>query len=252
MKLYPIALSQLHYVETGQFIVRFLTDLKNASIITTTDAEFDALCQAISTQSPAYNDALVQIKAKAESAMLIDQDDSRDKKITTIRRVVSVFEYSDIEAEQIAYKNLKIVLNNFDGLEKLNFEAETLGIVNLLKELRSTTNAPFVQSLGLDKHITNLETANNNFTTTFNKRSTDIVSTVVYNTKALRTKLLEAYKNLAEYVLVMAKTKKNTDYYTNILAVLNNGRQYFADILAKREGTTAKAAATTTPVPTAG
>lgn len=252
MKLYPISLSQLHYVETGQFIVRFLTDLRNAGIITTTDAEFDALCQSIITQSPVYNNALVQIKAKAESAMLLDDDDIRDKKITTIRRAVSVFEFSDIEAEQIAYKNLKIVLKSFDGLEKLNFEAETLGIVNFLKELRSNTNAPFVQLFGLDKHITNLDTANNNFTNTFNKRSTDTVSTVVYDTKALRAKLIESYKNLADYVLVMAKTKKNTDYYTNILAVLNNGRQYFADILAKREGIAAKAAVATTPVTPAG
>ncbi len=250
MKLYPLNLSRLHYVEIGQFIVRFLTDLKNAGIITTTDAEFDALCQAIVTQSPVYNDALVQIKAKAESAMLAERDDIRDKKITTIRRAVSVYEFTDIETEKIAYKNLKIVLNNFDGLEKLNFEAETLGIVNFIKELRNATNAPFAQLLGLDKHITNLETANTNFSTIFDKRSTDAVSTVVYDTKLLRTNLVTSYKNLADYVFVMAKTKKNTDYYTNILAVLNNGRQYFADILARREGVAA-AADKPTP-PTAG
>ncbi len=29
MKLYPIATSQLQYLETGQFIIRFLTDFEN-------------------------------------------------------------------------------------------------------------------------------------------------------------------------------------------------------------------------------
>jgi hypothetical protein len=251
MKLYPLNLSRLQYVESGQFIVRYLTDITSAGIVTTTDAEFKNLHQALVSQSPKYNDALVQIKAKAESAMLLDQDDKRDKKIVTIRRAVSVYEFSDIAAEQVAYRNLKIVLHSFDGVEKRNYEAETLGIVNLLRELHSTTYAPFVQLLGLGRYITDLETASNNFTTMFNKRSNDIISTVVYDTKALRTNLLDSYKNLAEYVLVMAKTKKNTDYYTNILAVINNGRQYYADILAKREGVAAKAAAAT-PVTPAG
>jgi len=244
MKLYPFSISQLHYVETGQFIVRYLTDFTNSAIVSTTDAEFNTLHQAIITQSPVYNNALVQIKAKAESAMLLDRDDRRDKKIATIRRVVSVYEYSDIEAEQIAYKKLKIVLNSFAGLEQQNYEAESLGIANLVKELQSPTNAPYVQLFGLQKHIDNLVAANNDFTTLFDKRSTDTISTVVYDTKALRKQLIESYKNLADYVLVMAKTKKNTDYYTNILAVLNNGRQYFADLLAKREG---NAAASNTP-----
>lgn len=243
MKLYPISITHLHYDEFGQFIVRFLTDLKNAGIITTTDAEFDALVQAIITQSPIYNDALVQIKARAESALLAELDDKRDKKIVTIRRAVSVYEFSDVDTEKIAYKNLKILLNNFDGLEKLNFEAETLGIVNLVKELRTPANLPFVQVLFVEKHTNNLATANTNFSTTFDKRSTDAVSTVVFDTKALRTNLITSYTNLADYVLVMAKNKKNTDYYTNILTVLNNGRQYFADILAKREGVAAAAAA---------
>lgn len=249
MKLYPLNPSRLHFVEVGQFIVRFLTDLRNTGIITTTDAEFDALCQSLITQSPIYNDALVQIKAKAESLVLAELDDKRDKKIVTIRRLVSVYEFTDVAAEATAYSHLKIVLNNFDGLEKANFEAETLGIDNLIKELRTPINLPFVQLLGVDKHVTNLETAATNFKTTFDKRSTDTVSTVVYDTKLLRTNLIDTYKNLADYVLVMAKNKKNTDYYTNILAVLNNGRQYFADILARREGVAA--AATPTP-PAAG
>src|SRR4030095_11596621 len=101
-------------------------------------------------------------------------------------------------------------------LEIHNFEAESLGIDNLIAELRSAENLPLAQTLGMVPHINNLETANTEFKTTFNTRSSDNVSTVVYNTKALRTAILATYKDLAEYVLVMAK-RKNTPYYNNIL-----------------------------------
>ena len=93
------------------------------------------------------------------------------------------------------------------------------------------------QTLGVEGRINNLETANTNFKNKFNTRSTDTITTVVYDTKALRKAILETYKELAEYVLVMAK-RRNTAYYLDILTVINNGREYFANILARHSGGT--------------
>jgi len=110
-----------------------------------------------------------------------------------------------------------------------------LGIDNLVKELRNTNNLPHAQLLKMVPHVDNMETANAAFKTTFDKRSNDTVSTVVYDTKALNKGIITTYKDMAEYVLIMAKRKK-TAYYTDILDVINNGRQYFACIIARREG----------------
>ena len=235
MKLYPIATSQLQYLETGQFIIRFLTDFENLNLDPATDPEFKTLYDNLKIQSPIYDVALMQIRAKTETELLIAQDEIRDKKLATLRRAVGVYRYSDEPEEKSAYNLLKILLSVYKKIEDANFEAETLGLSNLDAELKNATYAPAVQTLGLVVHVTNLETANNNFKTTFNTRSTTTINTAVYNTKLLRKNILVTYRDLAEYVFVMAKRKK-TDFFVNTFTVVNNGRKYFADILAKRGG----------------
>ena len=123
----------------------------------------------------------------------------------------------------------------YKNIETANFEAESLGLANLVAELRNATYLPAVQTLGLTTHVNNLETANNNFKTTFNTRSTTTINTAVYDTKLLRKNILATYKDLAEYVFVMAK-RKNTAFFVDTFTVINNGRKYFADILARRGG----------------
>jgi Family of unknown function (DUF6261) len=235
MKLYPLSFPRLQYLETGQFIIRFLTDFDSLNLDPTTDNEFETLYDSLQTQSPIYDVALMQIRAKAESELLMAQDDIRDKKVSTLRRAVAVFEHSDVEAEITAYKLLKIVLNTYKDIEKANFEAETLGLDNLIAELRNEAHLPAVQTLALTNHINNLEVANNNFKTTFNTRSTTTINTTVYNTKLLRKNIIATYKELVEYVYVMAKRKK-TPFYIDTFTVINNGRKYFADIIARRSG----------------
>lgn len=185
----------------------------------------------------------MQIRAKAESQVLIAQDDNRDKKVSTLKKALNVFLHSDVPEEQAAFKLVKIVLNTYKDIESANFEAESLGLDNLVAELRSPAHAPAVATLGLAVHINNLEAANAAFKTTFNMRSTATISTVVYDTKLLRKNILATYRDLAEYVHVMAK-RKNTPFYNDTLTALNNGRKYFADVIARRSGTTETKSAT--------
>ena len=85
-------------------------------------------------------------------------------------------------------------------------------------------------------HIDNLEAINREFKTTFNTRSSNNISNTSYDTNALRAEMLATYKDLAEYIFVMAK-RKNTLYYNSILSAMNNGREYYSTILARRKGT---------------
>lgn len=237
MKLYPLNLSRLNYLDSGQFIVRYLTDFSNSGIDVSTDADFKALHNSLVQQSPLFNDALMQIRAQAETIELIALDQTRDKKVTTLRRALSVFENSDTTDEQAAYQLIKITLTTYKDIDKVNYEAESLGIDNLIAELRNASHIAAVQALGIEVHINNLETANTNFKNKFNTRSTEAINTIVYDTKALRKAILETYKELAEYILVMAK-RRNTAYYLDILKTINNGREYFATILARHNSVT--------------
>jgi len=48
--------------------------------------------------------------------------------------------------------------------------------------------------------------------------------------------MLETYRLLAEYTLVMAKQKDADPMYGTLLDSINNIRKYFADMLARRKG----------------
>ena len=235
MNLYPITISQLTYLDSGQFIVRYITDFENSSVDASADPDFKAVHDSLLEQSPIYNQALMQIRAQAETVELIGLDEARDKKVTTLRRALSVFEHSDDATEKAAYGLVKIVLRTYKNIETVNYEAESLGVDNLIVELRNGIHLPAVQLLVLERHINNLETANTNFKKKFDIRSTDTITTEVYDAKALRTTILDTYKELAEYVLVMAK-RRNTQYYLDILKIVNNGREYFATIVARNAG----------------
>lgn len=238
MKLHKLNTSHLQYVESGQFIIRFLTDFKNSTLVPTEDAEFNALYQSLLQQSPIYDRALMQIQSWAESKKLMDLDYIRDRKMTTVRTVVSTFRHTDDEDEKKAYDLLMTLLRTYKRVEHMNFEAESLALDNFIAEIRSPRFSAAATKLALEKHLMNLEAANANFKTLFSNRSTNINTTEVFDTKALRKKILETYKDLAEYVLVMAK-RKNTPFYAELLTILNTGRSYFSDLIARRKGTAA-------------
>ena len=235
MNLNPISVSQLTYLDSGQFIVRLLTDYAESGLNPATDPDFKALHDSLMAQSPIYNLALMQIRAKAETEELIVLDRTRDRKITTLKRANSVFEYTDEPAEKEAYSEINIVLRTYSDIGSSNYEAESLGVDNLIVALRNAAHLPFLQTLHLEGHVDALEIANTKFKDKFNERSTETIQTEVYDAKALRKAILETYRELAEYVFVMAK-RKNTPYYIDTLAVVNSGRHYFATIIARQNG----------------
>lgn len=231
MKLYSFSPSRLTYLDSGEFIVRYLTDVTNQGIDLAADADFKALHQSLETQSPIYNQALAQIRAQAESQELLLLDNARDKKLSTLRTALAVAKNSDDAAVVAAYGKIKVIVNQYKGIEKINYPAESLALTNLIAELRTVTNAPYVTLLGLQPHVNNLEVANQNFIAKFDTRSTNAISTETFDTKQLRKNILATYKALSEYAAVMASVKNNT-YYNTLLTTINYSRQYFATIVA--------------------
>lgn len=232
MKLHPISVSQLLLLESGQFIKRLLTDFENSGLNPNEDAEFKSLLNDLSNKLPTYSDALMQVQAKEETKEIVALDVYRDHKYATVRRAASVFEYSDEEAELHAYHIISLIIKKFGSIETATYEAESMGIEQFIKEVRnSKDNAMNV--LGLAPHLERLEIANNDFGKKFDQRSTGNFSTVTYNSKALRKDIFTTYDELTDYVLIMAKRKKNA-FFDKLLEVVNNGRAYFADTLARR------------------
>ena len=179
MKLHKLNTSLLLYVESGQFVVRLLTDFSNSTLDANDDPEFSALFESLKVQTPVYSKALMQIQARAESEELLRLDGVRDRKIITIRRAVNVFAYADDMEEKQAYAMLKTIQSTYKNVEEMNFEAESLALGNYIEELRGPNFIGATQTLGLTPHIAALENANNEFKMLFSTRSTAITNTEV-------------------------------------------------------------------------
>jgi gamma-glutamylcyclotransferase (GGCT)/AIG2-like uncharacterized protein YtfP len=234
MKLYPISVSRLQLLESGQFISNTIADYVKSGLVATADPTFKKQYDNLTALSIPYNDALNQIRAQKETEELLNLDLERDHSLTTVRRAVSVFEYSRDAVEVSAYKEISIILNQYSDLERANYPAETLGIDKVVAEIRAAKDQA-IDTLDLKKHVDRLESANTDFKTKFADRSSDVISNVAYDTKAMRKELFNVYNTLASYVESMANITKEANYL-DTLKVFNYSREYFADILARREG----------------
>lgn len=235
MSLLPINITRLQNLEAGQFIVRLLDDLKTTSVNLHDDPEIELLVNQLQVRSGQYNLALKQIIAQKETQELELLDHMRDQKIATLRRQIRVAQYSELPELKAAYNQAKIILKTYRKLERLNYEAETLGINVLINEFNKAANQNCVTLLQLQPHITNLQAAADAFNEKFSNRSTEKVFKMTYDAKVLRKVLFDLYKELTEYVNVMA-SRKQTPYYIKQLKVINNIRHYYSDIIAKRTG----------------
>ena len=234
MELYPINIVRLQMLESGQFINRFIKNFENSGLNPDEDAIIKAEVADLKLQMLTYVKAIKQIKAMAESEALKSLDIKRRRHFSIVKRAHSIYEYDEDVLVSTAYSVIKIILIKYKNTSLQNYETESLSIEKFINEIRNAKNNA-MQTLLLIPAIDQLELANEAFKTMFNRRSSINISTVKYNTLALRKGVFETYRNLATYTILMAKRKK-TPFYITTLEVLNNGREYFADIIAHRKG----------------
>lgn len=79
----------------------------------------------------------------------------------------------------------------------------------------------------------NLAASNTDFNQLFAQRSFKTSQKVVADVKALRKTLASDYKTMINYIAAMASVKEDT-YYKDILTILNNGRNYFSNVVLSR------------------
>jgi multidrug efflux pump subunit AcrA (membrane-fusion protein) len=239
MILSHLSTSQLQHVEAGQFIVRLLNDINSLGLDLTEDKELAEFIAQLNEQSEIYKRALQQLLAQKETEELAVLDLQRDRKISVLNRQIAVFEYSDNPEELKAYAAARIIMCKYRDIAVANYEAETLSIQNMLAEWNKPEHSGILSTLFLHRHLENLTDAANAFASKFDNRSAVATSKEVLDTFALKKQLLADYNEIASYIRIMANRKKN-DFYTALLQAVNNGRTYFADILAKRAGNAAK------------
>lgn len=234
MQLHKFSFPRLTHLEAGQFIKTTLKDLQTGGVKTTTDPNINAYVVKLTADSVLLDKGMLQIQKNQETEAIAALDFARDNTIIMFQRQLSVYELSLVPAQIVAFKAVKIVVNNYKNLTDLNYEAESNGIDNFLADLASADYAAHVTTLTLAPFITNIKTANEAFKLKFSRRNIGISTTEVIDVKAVRKIAFINYSSFADYVLALAKVTTANTYYKDILNIVNQSRSYYSDLLAKR------------------
>lgn len=236
MNLYPISLSRLAILEANPFIQRFFKNVEDLKVDLKKDSDLSAHYESLQKKSIEFDKALLQIMAQEETMELGRLDLYRDQMLSSLRRMISVFQFSRNKKEQEAHHAATLVMDSYGNIEKASYEAESYGIQKLLEEWAKPERKDYMEILLLQPRLDLLKEANDAFNDLFNNRSATSVQKVHYDTQALKKQMLDAYRLLAGYTLGNAKGKKDNTLYVQVLEALNNGRKYFADQMARRDG----------------
>ena len=212
-KLNKLEVSRLHNAEFAQFLIRFFEDFDKSNISLDEDIDFKNKFEALNNDLPAFNRTLNQVRAKEESKQLAIMDKHRGDDMKAFRDALNAYKNSRNENYKKAYTVLNNVIFQYKKVESNNYEEQTILINSLINKFKEEECSKYIYILKLKEFLDTLEKSNID----------------------LRRKMTSQYKVLADYILALANVKES-EYYVSILAIINNIRNYYADILARRDG----------------
>lgn len=231
--LHPIKLGNLRHAEASQFLTRFLDDLAQSGLETSTDQVLEDLLVRLRTELVPLARSLDQVRSSAKTEAIAKSDDQRDRDFQALKDSLKPYRASRDTTEAEAYKSLKQLLDQHKITAKTNYEAQTALLTGLLEKLAGAPYADQLEILGVTKFVAKLRTSQADFDRLFAARSQEELVKVTYDVKALRKAAFETYQDLADYTAVLARVKGD-QLYIDLLAILNNSRDYYADLLARR------------------
>jgi len=236
LKLEPLSASVLTNMEFGQLMNRHESDLATIASALLTVASYNNYRDQINAKSAIYQAGLTQVQKNEETERIALLDETRDKAVEAFSRALKLYEISDIPAEVEASRIIGIVFKQFKNLAKLNYEAESISIDQLVRDLDEGNYPQYLDTLNMGKYITRMNNANQDFKALFGDRMVVEASTETYNVKVIRKELQDLYNDFTDYVFAMAKTIDAPPLFGVALDLLNTARKYYADMLARRQG----------------
>ena len=226
--------SKLTHLESGQHVKNLHENL--IAKAGATDPVFVHYLTTLKDTSDRFDESLVYIGKSDESDKIQNADRVRDLALSTLKRAIAVFEFSTSDAERLAFTSLDNLFANYDGLQNWNYNAQTNGIDNLLRDFEKPNYAPHITLLGLGVFVDRLESANADFKALFQGRSVETSEKPSFDAKQLRRDMSLAYDKLTDYVYTMSSVPNPSPEFTTALGLINVERKYYSDLLARKGG----------------
>ena len=235
LKLESLTFASLTNLEAGQLITRHLNDLATIDETLLTDAPYNAYVQQLGAKLEVLTQSINQIRKSEETEKIVEADAARDKAVAAFGMALKLHASAIDEEEVESARSLGILYGAYKNVTKLNYEAESLAIEKLVNELNTEAYIGKINGLHMQKYVDRMATTNANFKSIFSQRMVNNATTEVYDAKLIRKEILVIYNDFCSYVLALAKAL-NTPLFVNALNLLNAGRKYYADLLARRSG----------------
>jgi len=142
-ELEPLRISDLTNLEVGQLLNRHLAEIGKLSPpqkasgdgAQFTDGPLNAYLGRLTSAQTVFKLALVQVQKNDETVKIELDDKTRDKAVSAFNRAIKTSLLSDNTIEVDAAQSLSTLLKSFKKLQRLNFEAESIAIDQLVVKL---------------------------------------------------------------------------------------------------------------------
>lgn len=167
-------------------------------------------------------EVLIHKSRRSQHSQALDEADKlRDQALLTLKRLLKAFSRVKDEASQTAYQNVMAVLQEFKGLEMVNYEMESEGIRYILKTLKEDSYQADLNQLHLRPHVTALAQAQKAFEKAYQARLSEQETYVPNQTRQLRRQLQSDYDAMVDYAALYHYLNPKHVAYGKLHASLN-------------------------------
>lgn len=177
--------------------------------------------------------ALETLSKSAFTDKMVAADEKRDKIIRLMQAQVESSEAYPDAAEQEACKRVKVLFDSYRNIANEAQEKETGMCRNLIQDLRSDTFKADVTLLGLDKWVTRLEEANEEFDALVESRITESQGKITGGVAEPRKQTEAAYETIVRKVNALAIVNGDAEY-ADFIDYVNARIAYFKTILSHK------------------
>jgi len=234
--LNPLNLGRLTNSEVAELGTRTIADYGSQPPMPGPRADttiVQAYIEGITQRSQVFDKAINRIQKDVNTQQVEESDLARDNAVSSLFKAIRVGLTSDVPAEITAAQRLSIVADAYRNITRQNYEAETKMLDTLVAELEGGTYAASVAALNLQRYVTRIKTANNNFKALFTSRITTSALTESFDTKSLRLDLLDYYTEYVRYLVAMANATGDS-FFVQQLSFVNAARKYYNDNYTNR------------------
>ncbi len=215
LSLSRLDVTNLNYDELAELPGRLKDDIdKNIDKAKMTDPGLNDYLSELNTKGTTFQNGLGKGGANDFTVKVVARDKVRDKAYSTFVKALELAQDSDDPEEVDAATSILNMLDPFGNVPRKNFEAESAALDSILDKLADSKFKAHITKLGFAKYVTKIQVANEDFKALFTNRVADELKQPAFDMKVAKKELVIVYNDTVEYILAMAKNKKNPNLDT--------------------------------------